>query len=159
MGSEMKEHECLEWIADAKDLDDDEKIALSVLCLIDSQENITPDFINSLINLVYTVTQMVNLGDVMVDLSEYLGTMQEVVSLGKKDDIDWLPHFRKALEDYVPDKYRAYLKNRNNYGSEEGDHDNHRQCVQSSLCDNYGNEKGGHDNGTHRGKYTGPGSE
>ena len=63
--------------------------------------------------------------------------MQGVVSLGKKDDIDWLPHFRKALEDYVSDKYRAHLKNRNNYGS----------------------EKGGHDNGTHRGKYIGPGSE
>ncbi len=137
MGSEIKEHKCLEPIAHAKDLDNDEKIALSVLCLIDSQENITPDFINSLINLVYTVTQMVNLGDVMVDLSEYLGTMQEVVSLGKKDDIDWLPHFRKNLEDDVPDKYIAYLKNRNNYGS----------------------KKGGHDNGTHRGKYTGPGSE
>lgn len=137
MGNEMKEHECLEWIAYAKDLDNDEKIALSVLCLIDSQENITPDFINALINLVYTVTQMVNLGDVMVDLSEYLGTMQEVVSLGKKDDIDWLPLFRKNLEDDVPDKYIAYFKNH----------------------DNYGNEKGGHDNGTHRGKYTGPGSE
>lgn len=137
MGSEMKEYECLERIAHAKDLDNDEKIALSVLCLVDSQENITPDFINALINLVYTVTQMVNLGDVMVDLSEYLGTMQEVVSLGKKDDIDWLPHFRKNLEDDVPDKYIAYLKNRNNYGS----------------------EKGGYDNGTHRGKYTGPGSE
>lgn len=137
MGSEIKEHKCLEPIAHAKDLDNDEKIALSVLCLIDSQENITPDFINALINLVYTVTQMVNLGGVMVDLSEYLGTMQEVVSLGKKDDIDWLPHFRKNLEDDVPDKYIAYLKNRNNYGSEKGDHDN----------------------GTHRGKYTGPGSE
>lgn len=155
----MKEHKCLEPIAHAKDLDNDEKIALSVLCLIDSQENITPDFINSLINLVYTVTQMVNLGDVMVDLSEYLGTMQEVVSLGKKDDIDWLPHFRKNLEDDVPDKYIAYLKNHDNYGSEKGGHDNHRQCVQPSLCDNYGSEKGGHDNGTHRGKYTGPGSE
>lgn len=137
MGSEMKEHKCLEPIAHAKDLDNDEKIALSVLCLIDSQDNITPDFINALINLVSSVTQMVNLGDVMVDLSEYLGTMQEVVSLGKKDDIDWLPHFRKNLEDDVPDKYITYLKNRNNYGS----------------------EKGGYDNGTHRGKYTGPGSE
>ena len=133
----MKDRECLKWIAHAKDLDNDEKIALSVLCLIDSQENITPDFINSLINLVYTVTQMTNLGGLSVDLSEYLGTMQEVVSLGKEDDIDWLPHFRKALEDYIPDKYRAYLKSHDNYGS----------------------EKGGSDNGTHRGKYTGPGSE
>lgn len=137
MGNEMKEHKCLEPIAHAKDLDNDEKIALSVLCLIDSQENITPDFINSLINLVYTVTQMTNLGGLSVDLSEYLGTMQEVVSLGKEDDIDWLPHFRKALEDYIPDKYRAYLKSHDNYRS----------------------EKGGSDNGTHRGKYTGPGSE
>ena len=137
MGSDKKEYKCLEPIAHAKDLGNDEKIALSVLCLIDSQENITPDFINALINLVYTVTQMTDLGGLSVDLSEYLGAMQEVVSLGKKDDIDWLPHFRKALEDYVSDKYRAYLKNRNNYGS----------------------EKGGHDNGTHRGKYIGPGSE
>lgn len=133
----MKDRKCLKWIAYAKDLDNDEKIALSVLCLIDSQKNITPDFINALINLVSSVTQMVNLGDVMVDLSEYLGTMQEVVSLGKKDDIDWLPLFRKNLEDDVPDKYMTYLKNH----------------------DNYGNEKGCHDNATHRGKYTGPGSE
>lgn len=137
MSNERKDRERLKWIAYAKDLDNDEKIALSVLCLIDSQENITPDFINSLINLVYTVTQMTNLGGLSVDLSEYLGTMQEVVSLGKEDDIDWLPHFRKALEDYIPDKYRAYLKSHDNYGS----------------------EKGGSDNGTHRGKYTGPGSE
>ena len=58
----MKDRECLECIAHAKDLGNDEKIALSVLCLIDSQENITPDFINALINLVYTVTQMTDLG-------------------------------------------------------------------------------------------------
>lgn len=79
-------------------LSEEKRFVQSIFDLVDSQSNITPEFTSALRSLVSTFMKFDNYSDISSDLSEYVGTLDDVVS-GRTSDKDWIAEFRKSLVD------------------------------------------------------------